>query len=240
MNRKLASLALAFLFLVTPASAWSLKEAHTQANTTLVQVGDWCSGTIIDKKQGLIVTAAHCTEPAKVTDNIIIIRPNGDGRTLTHTYFKPIEVTVWNFDDEGNVTGSQKYMTNVLKAVYPQDVAILQSLSPSKFSGQAIIGLVPVKYGDKVFSVGNPLMQVGTVAEGYVTKPRMPFTSSYGLVVTIMHTSFTAPGSSGGGLFNDFGMLVGITNWGVAGGPSLASPVSNVLELLKSLELTVG
>lgn len=240
MKHTLASFVLAFLFLITPASAWSIKEAHNQANTTLVQVGDWCSGTIIDKTKGLIVTAAHCTGPAETTDTIIVHRPNGEDISINHTYFKPIEVTVWNFDDEGNVTGSQNYMTTVLKTVYPMDVALLKNLSPAPFTSEVKLSLIPVKYGDKVYAVGNPLMQLAAVSQGYITKPKYALLSGSGLVIAIVHSSFMAPGSSGGGLFNDSGMLIGITNWGAVGGPYLASPVSNVLEVLKDLEMTVG
>ena len=240
MNKLMASTTLAFFFLATPPThAWSLKEAHQQANTTLVQVGDWCSGTIIDKDKGLIVTAAHCTEKAKVTKAFEIERPNGEIKRIFRTSFEPIAVTVWNFDDQGNTTGYQVYSTKVLKAVYPFDVAILQSLSPAKLSGAVKINATPVSYGDKVYTVGNPLMLLGAVGEGNVEKPKYTLITSDGQVEVIAFSAFITHGSSGGGLFNDAGELVGITDWGIDGGPYLASPVQNVLDLLRDLKLDV-
>lgn len=237
MRKSLASLLLAFSFLSTPyANAWSLKDAHNQANTTLVQVGDWCSGTIIDKDRGLIATAAHCTEPAQVTETRKVERPNGSSFTFNTTFFKPIDITVWNYDDQGNELGSQHYIANVWGSRMPQDVAVLKSITPAPFTNQVKISTMPMSYGDKVYTVGNPLMIPGAVAEGHVLKPQYTINLGEGPVVAIVFDAFMAPGSSGGGLFNDAGELVGLTDWAGRGGPYLSTPVQNLLDLLNSLD----
>jgi len=234
-------IAVAFIYILTaPANAWSLKEAHNQANTTLVQVGDYCSGTVIDKQQGLVVTAAHCADDAVTTDWFDVTRPDGSVVKGHRTYFKPIEITIWNFDDQGNVTGSQKYSTEVVGASYPGDVAILHSIAASPFTNQVKISSTLTTFGAPVFTVGNPLMLLGAVAQGNVIKPQYVFANNRGDVTVIVFDCLMAPGSSGGGLFNDSGELIGLTNWARPGGPYLASPVQNVLDLLKALNLSVA
>lgn len=213
---------------------WSVLNAHKQANQTLVEVGSWCSGTIIDAENGLVVTAAHCTEKVHVRIDHVH-KPSGQIIRHKVDRYDPITVTLHKFNDTGEEIGHIKYTMRVLKAVYPQDVAILQNVSDEKFAGQVTLSLAPLRYGDRVLTVGNPMMFYQTIAEGRVTKPKLTLNVGEGPVETIAFDSFMAPGSSGGGLFNDYGELVGITNWGISGGPYLASPVSNVITLLKSL-----
>lgn len=212
----------------------SIIKIHEQANQTLVEVGDYCSGTIIDVKNGLIVTAAHCTEKVHVKE-VYVHKPSGQIIRQKVDRYDPIVVTLHKFDDEGNDIGHIRYTTRVLKAVYPQDVAILQNVSEEKFSSNVIVSVVPPKYGDRVFTVGNPMMFYGTIAEGRILKPKLTINAGSGPVTAIMFNSFMAPGSSGGGLFNEYGELIGITNWGLPGGPYLASPISNVIAVLNTL-----
>ena len=214
---------------------WSVLKAHTQANQTLVEVGSWCSGTIIDAENGLVVTAAHCTERVHIKKYIKVTKPSGEQVRYLIDRYEPIYVTLHKFSDTGEDIGFIKYKMLVRGAVYPQDVAILQNVSDEKFTGQVTVSLAPLRYGDRVMTVGNPMMFFQTIAEGRVTKPKLTLDVGSGPVETIAFDSFMAPGSSGGGLFNDYGELVGITDWGIAGGPYLASPVQNVINLLNEL-----
>lgn len=213
----------------------SIIKIHAQANQTLVEVGSWCSGTIIDAENGLVVTAAHCVERVHIKKYINVYKPSGEIVRYLIDRYDPLVVTLHKFDDEGNDIGFIKYTTRVLKAVYPQDIAILQNVSGEKFNSNVKVSLVAAKYGDRVFTVGNPLMFYGVIAEGKVIKPKHLLDVGSGPVTVIVFNSFMAPGSSGGGLFNEYGELIGITNWGLAGGPYLASPISNVIAVLNSL-----
>lgn len=239
--RKLIKTALftAFLVFVAPilagmAHAWSVSEAQRQANQTLMVVGDWCSGTIVDRDNGLVATAAHCTEPVHVrVDNVH--KPSGQVIAHKVDRYDPVDVTLFKFNPTGEEIGHITYSMKVLKAVYPADVAILQNVSAEKFTGEVRLSITPPKYGDKVYTVGNPRMFLQTIAEGHVTKPKYKLVLGADSVEAIVIDSYMGPGSSGGGLFNDHGDLIGITNWGLSGGPYLASPVINVITLLNEL-----
>ena len=218
---------------------WGIIKLHTQANQTLVEVGSWCSGTIIDADNGLVVTAAHCAERVRVHYDYVH-KPSGQIIRHKVDRYDPITITLHKFSDTGEDIGHIKYTMRVLKAVYPQDIAILENVSEEKFTGGVTLSTVPLRYGDRVMTVGNPMMFFQVIAEGRVTKPKLTIDVGEGPVETIAFDSFMAPGSSGGGLFNEYGELVGITNWGLPGGPYLASPASNVIDLLTSLGFGKG
>ena len=73
-----------------------------------------------------------------------------------------------------------------------------------------------VMVGEDVFAVGNPSGTLpGTVSAGIVSYHNRPTTLETGINLTLMQIDVqTNPGSSGGGLYNYYGELVGITNSG--------------------------
>jgi len=82
-----------------------------------------------------------------------------------------------------------------------------------------------VKVGDRVFAVGNPRGLETTLSEGLVSGLR-----EHGETSMIQTTAAISPGSSGGGLFDNSGDLIGITTAYIEGGQNLnfAVPISAV------------
>ena len=87
-----------------------------------------------------------------------------------------------------------------------------------------------LKVGQSVFSIGNPLGLELTLGAGLISSLRKNEQSQ---LVAIQTSSPVSPGSSGGGLFDDQGRLVGITTFQKTEGQNLnfAIPVEWIKEL---------
>jgi S1-C subfamily serine protease len=138
-------------------------------------------------------------------------------------------LTLYKFDEEGNEIGYVKYDSIVKEVDENTDVAVLKIVSKEMPTDEATLSTEKVKYGDVVYTIGQPLGFLQTINQGFITKPIFPFQK----VKAIVFSAYINKGSSGGGLYNNKGDLIGLTNWGIPGGPYLASPVENLIKLLK-------
>lgn len=86
-----------------------------------------------------------------------------------------------------------------------------------------------LKVGEKVYAIGSPKSLENTLSEGIISGLRVSDGIRY-----IQTTAPIAPGSSGGGLFDESGRLIGITTWKIAGEGNLnfAVAVDEALEVL--------
>jgi serine protease Do len=84
--------------------------------------------------------------------------------------------------------------------------------------------------GDQAYTLGNPQGLSLTLAEGLISALR---NNSEGKLMAIQTTAAISQGSSGGGLFDAQGRLVGITTWQVRNGQNLnfAIPINWLNEL---------
>lgn len=224
------------LILLVFLAAWAPKEANDHSNETNLLVGTWCSGTVIDKKERLIATANHCVELLKLFHTGY--RETFDDkkvRVVTMRY-KPVEVTLNKFDLEGNLYSKSIYTAEVVGIDVKSDIAILKVFDKTKFfNSEARLSFKPVKKGDVVYAIGNPLGFEAVTTPGIISKAKLHFIYKDTDAVVIVFTAMIAPGSSGGALYNDNGEYIGMTNWGLPGGPYMASPASNIRNLLIKL-----
>ena len=102
-------------------------------------------------------------------------------------------------------------------AASPRDVAIL--IVPGAPCPWARMAYTPLETGDPVAAVGYPFGMALVVTYGEMqARVVLPEDGQEYLVVT----SLGAPGNSGGGIFNQYGELVGITSKGAQGAFLLA------------------
>ena len=129
-----------------------------------------------------------------------------------------------------NGYGGKKYAVTLVGGDYESDIALLKldlnipAKSGNKLSADKIVkAQIPdfstgytTRKAETVFSIGNPTGTLpGTVASGIVSYlERKTAVSDVGVMTLMQIDVSTNPGSSGGGLYNMFGELIGITNAG--------------------------
>ena len=124
-----------------------------------------------------------------------------------------------------------------LKADTDRDLITIKI--PKKFKGVKPIKLSKlkkIKIGTKVVAIGSPQGLTNTVSEGIISGIR-EFESGTRVIQTSAPVS---PGSSGGGLFNMEGELIGITSFLHKGGQNLnfAYPAEYIFPLLVSVSIS--
>lgn len=127
----------------------------------------------------------------------------------------------------GNDTFAQTNAVTLVGGDKDSDIALLRldlskpalsgkTLSPSKIVKAKVPETYSVKKGEQVFAVGNPSGTLpGSVADGIVSYlERSTTVDNIGEMLLLQISVQTNPGSSGGGLYNLKGELIGITNAG--------------------------
>ena len=109
-----------------------------------------------------------------------------------------------------------------------RDIALIQTHLPLKFS--KIVMAAETKTGSEVFAIGAPQGLGWTLSNGIVSALRKKSDQE---VVQI--SAPISPGSSGGGLFNSTGELIGITSFEVKEGQNLNFAIRITPEFLASL-----
>ena len=180
--------------------------------------GGWGSGTIIEvdddndfnPNEHYIITCHHLVEGK---GDITVCIPDEQGRNYTDE----------NYDTDYTLTGkigAQIYSNNAVTLVggdIKTDVAVLKintslDIVEAKVAPQTgySVGIL-----EDVFAVGNPTGSLpGSVTRGNIAYINRQATFSFGTITCYQLNVDIWHGSSGGGLFNVYGELIGITNGG--------------------------
>jgi serine protease Do len=115
------------------------------------------------------------------------------------------------------------------------DLALLQIPEQKDFKFTTVFladESAPLREGDDVFAIGNPLGLERSVSQGIVSTRNRDFEG----IVYIQTTTQINPGNSGGPLFDNRGQVVGVTNMKLLGGEGLnfAIPIAYVKHFLKN------
>lgn len=107
------------------------------------------------------------------------------------------------------------------------DLAFIETLliDPVAFMNRDPLISDDFKIGQKVYTIGNPVGLECSISEGIISGLRVYNNKSF-----IQTTAPISPGSSGGGLFNESGYLIGITTASIDKGQNLnfAIPVGEI------------
>ena len=154
----------------------------------------------------------------------VVIAPGGIVATNAHVVTGACNLYV------KETSGSLIAASTLLNIDAKKDIAIL--LFP-KTSPVAKLGdSRALQAGDRVVAIGNPLGLEQTVSEGIVSGLRI----MDGQRSVVQITAPISPGSSGGGLFNSKGDIIGLTTFTLQNSQNLnfAVPLADVMALLKN------
>lgn len=200
--------------LVTP-------EPHAKAlsvlEKTAVQLNDNCSGTVVDKKKRLVLTAYHCIE--------------GYRKDYYHTIDRVL------FNPDGTEKVRYEHLARVARTDSKEDIAILEIVTGVALPAEAVLSETPVKQGDTIYAMGNPfgweyIFSHGTVIHAnFIASSRyFPSLAAGKSYIATDHTSYK--GSSGSAIVNAEGEIVGIHTLGNEQGFRWSVPVSKATRLL--------
>lgn len=99
---------------------------------------------------------------------------------------------------------------------YPDTERDLCSIKVANFTAPAVVtaSVDTLRVGQKIYTIGNPRSLEQTMSDGLVSALRR---NRSGAIEYIQISAPISPGSSGGGLFDEQGRLVGITTSGMTG-----------------------
>jgi hypothetical protein len=225
-----AAIILGVLFWADVARAWDLNQLNKRADENLVQVGSGCSGTLVNVKARLIITAYHCIpdaigtsqEPKRDEDGEVILGPDGKPLMEPKKRVDQVQVSQFFWDTDGK-KGTIDYWASIVARNQQLDVAILripQKVGPLSLSVLASedVPLAPaervLQRGETIWHIGNPLMLYGSVTKGIVSGARN--LTDFGFPESapkffIQYDGGLTGGSSGGALYDDTGVYIGIT-----------------------------
>lgn len=151
-----------------------------------------------------------------------------------------------------DISGNQ-YSTQLIGGDPDSDIAVLRlypygdgytadKVDLAVATRRDIEGVAPLKVGEEVVAIGNPLGTLGgTVTKGIISSVERTVTvADIGEMQLIQTDCSINGGNSGGGLFDMQGNLVGVVNAGYSGlqGLNFAIPVDDAMEVFESLTET--
>lgn len=197
----------AVVLLSGPAHAASLPDLLATNVDLVSESGRFvCSGVIVQQAadRTRVLSAEHCLGDAKAVQ--------------TTTY-----------DAQGYLLAIERVYIETVMSDSMTDLWLLETKRPIPGVAATFDPAVTPQAGDEVWAVTSPLGLSKSVAKGWVANPRSIVPDFRRRFVLQAAITGVAGGSSGGGLFDTAGRLVGITSFGAPGtGVALFATVRDI------------
>jgi serine protease Do len=190
-------------------------------------------------------TVVSITTESKETSSIysdLVTKGAGSGVILTKDGY--IVTCAHVVDDATTIkvktSNNKEYTAKVVGSDSQTDIALIK-ISASNLTPAVIGKSSELDTGETAVAIGNPLGELsGTVTEGIISAKERQISIS-GQKMTLIQTSAQVnPGNSGGGLFNQYGELVGIVESKSSGsdveGLGFAVPIDTATKVIESLK----
>lgn len=245
---RLIVLALFALFSVPAFAGISQSNLNRQIDQTNFLVNDNCSGTLIDAKEGLILTANHCiADQFQDVERDQVDPKTGEVKKVKVRVTKPGSVSQLTFSGAGEV--ERTVFVYKIKAHDPDhDLGLVQVIAKLPSRRAVPIACREPQRLDAVYAVGNPrVVMYSSVSTGIIASVQRNYrlfgidgdagdgVEQPGDNALIQHTAPIAGGNSGGALLNDDGAIIGVNVRGYqAMAPlGLAVPLDDIRAFLK-------
>lgn len=213
---------------VTSAYAWDSEAMNTTIDQTNFVVNRGCSGTLIDREAGYVLTASHCT--MNQYEYIEREKINDDGSVTMQKVkvTKPGIVTQIVFKGPNEIA-RMVYVVKIVLNDPRVDLALLKITARlTEHSIQAKIACIEPSRGTVAYVVGNPYgVLYSSVTKGIVSSVQRSYEplglDGFDDNALMQISSGVVGGNSGGAVYNDAGELIGV--------PVRASVMNEILGL---------
>ena len=233
----LISITFATLLTGAPLAAWEVKAMNDTISSANFIVNSGCSGTLISKEHGLILTNHHCLRGGiKVVSKKVTGK---DGKISSIQVEELVDLDVSQRAYIGHqLVGEATYKAEIIARWKESDLALLKTRSalPNSIEAKVFPGKEVIR-GETVYVVGNPAGLGATVTKGIISSTTRMFRAPWADNAEVSFLQIDAGmtgGNSGGSLFNNVGELIGVPAAGVRGNGHLgfAIPFFRVQEFL--------
>lgn len=238
----LAVLLIASAYLATPSRAdWAGDRLDAQVEGTNIVLGmdgrGFCSGSIISRKDRLIMTAEHCVADAFKTETEKRTDPK-TGEVKEVVIESSGLMDVWqNKYVDYEIVSSSHYAAKVVTRDAKIDVAILQVVDTDWYPAMEA-PFAPSTYvmrrGQTIYTVGNPAgILDASITKGIISNTQRKLQIGQHRTNYFQIDAAIIGGSSGGAVYNDEGQLIGIVSAGMTKSTiNFAVPIKAARELL--------
>ena len=215
MYRLLAAIA-ALCLSPSIALAWSQAEMNRAIDQTNFLVNNDCSGTLIDKAKGFVLTAEHCITSQYQTITKEVIDEDGKIETIKVRRVKDGTVSQLDFVN-GDAVRTVTYKVKVVATDKNTDLALLKITAPIPNVMESVLACHAPNRGDVAWIIGNPMGNLySSVGKGLVSSVQrnydtIAFGSSEQAKEQLMQVSAgIVGGNSGGAVYDADGKLIGV------------------------------
>lgn len=182
-----------------------------------------CTGTRVSPTR--ILSAYHCAV-ANALDDATLEMLDMIGVDLTQVEVEGLEGQTIKFETYAqalaDAPADERGSSKVLYWDRSNDLLLLET--PRSDQPSVRVADRPLRYGQEVFLIGHPLGQTYTYTHGYVSNPCRTWEDGVDPKTCWTQLDITGgPGSSGGGLYNNAGELVGVLSAGMNAIPLMYS-----------------
>lgn len=217
-TRLLALLAVGFLVSVALCAQVPPEQRTTRFSVAKGKQAEKTASSLYRSLAASVVTvsALNSNKDKLASGSGIVISRTGDILTNYHVVEggNVFEVT------PGRGDTTKPFLARAVRCSPELDLAVIHPQSDHELKPVGLSPSLPA-VGDRVYALGSPLELQSTISEGIVSQIRDSESP-----VLIQTTAAISPGSSGGGLFNADGLLIGVTSYSIVGGQALNFAVS--------------